>query len=462
MSFLTCPLVIVAIFNDPRIQSITANEASAVLEEATLHAFIGAQNDDFVSILKGTGDPIIDSSEKIKVAVSKISNSEIMSENTAQAATATGESVGAGNIEWAGPALAIGASLVVIASALASFILIKQRRNHFSYDEEHKHSNDHMSPTNTVPMTPSPTWLADVLRKKTFDYAEFEDDVEGEPATTPPQYDLRPLSAQELSRRSGFDCPPDIKVPQFQCTSFDESDVSDVSAFIYNTMTRSPMAKSPINRNKNSADFERPDMSALEQVKSDNDLEDSASQGNVPSELYSNLSMDDSFAMESHDMSAVYGANTFLLEKMIKSNEAAFSDMPPPPSDAASENSSQQGGKEQQLEGMFPSDPFYNDEGATIEGSGESYQKAITDELTKVMKILNYGDVTDDDKMERDGDDSTEDLGSIGNEDVSDVTPSSNGYDVQSKDDPVKLMKSALDDCMAILEKARPNNSSDA
>ena len=69
MSFLTCPLVIVAIFNDPRIQSITANEASAVLEEATLHAFIGAQNDDFVSILKGTGDPIINSSEKIKIAV---------------------------------------------------------------------------------------------------------------------------------------------------------------------------------------------------------------------------------------------------------------------------------------------------------------------------------------------------------------------------------------------------------
>eukprot|EP00984_Skeletonema_dohrnii_P036566 scaffold37665_cov178-Skeletonema_dohrnii-CCMP3373.AAC.1 len=47
------------------IASIAANEASAVLDRATLHAFTGAENTEFVSILKETGDPIISSSEQI-------------------------------------------------------------------------------------------------------------------------------------------------------------------------------------------------------------------------------------------------------------------------------------------------------------------------------------------------------------------------------------------------------------
>ena len=93
------------------------------------------------------------------------------------------------------------------------------------------------------------------------------------------------------------------------------------------------------------------------------------------------------------------------------------------------------------------------------------------------MKILNNGGDDDHD------DDNTVEVGSIGNEDASDVSPISNVYgvphllesksdgqvdvngdaddsvtsSVPSEDDPVKLMNSALDDCMAILDKARPD-----
>jgi hypothetical protein len=187
--------------------------------------------------------------------------------------------------------------------------------------------------------------------------------------------------------------------------------------------------------------------------------------GDVPSELYSHMSMDDSTSMQSHALHAVYGAHTFILENL---HSGEFLDMPPPPSDAASENSSQQD---------FPSDPIYgNDEGDTLEPrADESYQKAINDELTKVMMILD----TEDDKMEEDDDDNAVDHGSVGDGDgdVRVVTPISNVYDVpymqgvkcadvnadesvqssiMSEDDPVKLMNSALDDCMTILDKARP------
>ena len=450
-----------------------------MLDQATLHAFTGAQNNAFVSILKKTGEPFINSSEQITVAVSKVSFAiGSSSDQNAQAATATEASVSTRNetsneeAGWAGPALAISASLVVVASALASFILIRQRRNEHSYDEEHKHANDLMSPTNTEAVTPSPTSLGGRFRKKkkVVDYTEFFEDPE-DPSTTL-EYDFSPLTRQKLDTEqfADFDCPQDITFSQFQCRSFDDSMVSDVSAHIYAGMAKS--AKSP--QRNTVADSDKSGIESeqfrFDVLGNDDDLQvdggapdfnvddDSASEGDVPSELYSNMSMDDSTTMQSNDLPAVYGVNAFMLEAMIKSKDASFMDMPPPPSDAASENSSQQD---------FPSDPL---EGHDVHhpGTDESYKKAINDELTKVMMILNDGDAAEDDN--------TVDLGSIGDGDVS---ADSNVYDVPhlqatsedadvnadesvqsfsdlSEDDPVKLMNSALDDCMKILDKARP------
>jgi hypothetical protein len=471
-------LYLIAIFIDPRIASIAANEASAVLDRATLHAFTGAENTAFVSILKETGEPIISSSEQITVAVSKMSFSiGNMSDQNAQAATTPETSVDTRNERsnyeagWAGPALVIGAFLVVVACALASFILIRQRRNHYSYDEKHKNANNPMSPTNTEAVTPSPTSFTHRFRKKKFDYTEFDDPEDQ--STSHLEYDFNPVTPHKFDKKqpADFDCPPDINFSHFQCRSFDDSTVSDFSAHIYARLGRSPRS----HRNATVADGDKSGI-VSEQFRfdnvlgNDNDLEvdgvapdflvddDSASAGDVPSALYSTMSMDDSTSMQSDALTAVYGANTFMLENMIKATDASFMDMPPPPSGAASENSSQD----------FPSDPFYgNDEGDTFDPcSDESYfQKTINDELTKVIMILN----TDDDKMEEDGDDNTVDLGSSDDEDVRAVTPiydvphlqgafsdESVQSSVQSEDDPVKLMNSALDDCMSILDKARP------
>jgi len=464
-----------AIFLDPRIASIAANEASAVLDRATLHAFTGAENTAFVSILKETGDPIISSSEQITVDVSKMSFSiGPLSDQSIQSATVTEASANAGNKSskdaagWAGPALAICASLVIMASALASFILIRQRRNLYSYDGKHKNAtNKPSSPTNTEAVTPSPTSFAGRFqkKKKKFDYTEFDDP---EDMSINLDYDLSPVTPQKFVKEqpADLDCPPNIKFSHFQCRSFDDSTVSNVSAHIHAGM----LFKSP-QRITTVADS---DKSGIESqfrfdniLGNDNDLQvdgstpnflvDDDSASDIPSELY-NMSMDDSATVQSHDLAAVYGAKTFMLDDMIKTKGASFMDMPPPPSDAASENSSQQD---------FPSDPFYENY-----GSGESYQKEINDELNKVMLILNEP-TTEDDKMENEGDDNSEDHGSIGD-------PIFNIYDVPylqsatsrgaaahadgsvqssvlSEDDPAKLMSSALDDCMAILDKARPN-----
>lgn len=154
--------------------------------------------------------------------------------------------------------------------------------------------------------------------------------------------------------------------------------------------------------------------------------------------------MDESQTTQSHDLSAVYAATAF----MNKAKDS-FMAMPPPPSDAASETSSQ-------------SDLPQPDNDEISEG----YQKSINDELNKVMMILNQP-ATEDDKMENGDDDNSEGSDPISNiYDVPYLQSASKGAhtdgsvqsSVLSEDDPVKLMNEALDDCMKILDKARPND----
>lgn len=452
---------IIAIFLDPRIATIAANEASAVLDRATLHAFTGTENIAFVSILKKTGEPIISSSEQISVDVSKMSFSigDSVPDQSIQAATATEMSANAGNESstkdtgWVVPALAICASLVVIASALASFILIRQRRNHYSYEKEHKNANKPTSPTNTEAMTPSPTSFGGRLQKKNLGYAEYDDPEDL--STKKLEYDFRPVIPQN-QEPTGLNCPSNVKFSHFQNSSFDDSTVSNVSAHIYSPMAKSPQ-RSESGKSGIDSQFQFDNL-----LGNDNDIpvdgvasrsflvdDDSASAGDVPSELY-NVSMDDSATTQSHDLAAVYGAKTLLK----KAKNPSFMTMPPPPSDAASETSSQSD---------LPSD---ND------GSGGSYQKAINDELNKVMMILNQPATTEGGKMENEEDDNSEGSDPISN--IYDVpylqSATSKGAgahtdgSVQSSDlsdtDPVKLMNEALDDCMAILDKARPHDDS--
>ena len=451
---------------DPRIALIAANEASAVLDRATLHAFTGAENTAFVSILKETGDPIINSSEQITVDVSKMSFSiGNLPDESIQAATAAVEARAEVENEilrdaagWAGPALAIAASLVVIASAMASFILIQQRRNQYSYDDDHKNAGKLTSPTNTEAVTPSPTSLVGRFQKNKFDFAEFDDprDLSTSESSKNLEYDFGPIAPQEIveEQPTDFDCPSSIKVSHDQCRSFDDSTVSNVSAFIYAGV------KSP--QRNTSGDSEKSGIESQFQfdnlLGNDNDLQvddstpnflvddDSAFAGDVPSELY-HMSMDDSATIQSHDPIAIYGANS-LLENMKKAKDTSFLDMPPPPSDAASESSSQPD---------FPSDPFYEQD-----GNGERYQEAINDEFNKVMMILNEPSA-EDDKMKNGGDDPISNiydvpyLQSSSSEGAGAHTAGSIQSSVLSEDDPVKLMNSALDDCMAILDKARPD-----
>ena len=381
---------------DPRIATVAANEASAVLDRATLHAFTGAENTAFVSILKKTGDPIISSSEKITVDVSKMSFSiGNVSDQSIQAATATetGTSANAGNESsedaagWAGPALAICASLVVIASALASFILIRQRRNHYSYDEEHKQANKPTSPTNTEAVTPSPTAFGGRFQKKNFGYTEFDDPEDL--STKKLEYDFRPIAQKEEA--SDLNCPSNVKFSHFQSRSFDDSTVSNVSAHIYSGVVNKSPQRNECDKSGIESQFQFDNL-----LGNDNDIQvdgiassflvddDSASGGNVPSELY-NVSMDDSATTQSHDLSAVYGAKVLLK----KAKDPSLMVMPPPPSDAASETSSQ-------------SDMPQPDN----DGSAEGYQKAINDELNKVMMVLNQP-ATEDDKMENEDDDNS-------------------------------------------------------
>ncbi len=467
-----CSLVLVAIFLDPRIALIAGNEASAVLDRATLHAFTGNEKTAFVSLLKETGDPIISSSEQISVDVSKMSFSignipdqSIQSATAAAAANVKVESESVNEAAgWAGPALAIGASLVVIASAVASFILIQQRRNQYSYDEEHKNATKPTSPANTEAVTPSPTSFVGRFQKNKFDFTEFEDPEDLSTSSKNLEYDFGPVAPQEIGQEQpiDFNCPSTIKLPQDPNRSFDDSTVSNVSAFIYSGMARSPQ------QNITWADSEKSGIESQFQfdnlLGNDNELQvdgsspnflvddDSAFGGDVPSELYNmtmdNMTMDDSD--DSHDPVAIYGANS-LLENMRKARDTSLMEMPPPPSDAASETSSQPD---------FPSDPFYGEDAQDGTGDGERYQKAINDELNKVIMILNEP-ATEDDKMENGDDDKMYDvpyLQSAPSEDAGDHTDlGSMQSSVLSEDDPVKLMNAALDDCMEILNKARPN-----
>jgi len=241
----------------------------------------------------------------------------------------------------------------------------------------------------------------------------------------------------------------DIKFSHFQNVSFDDSSVSDVSAHILgakgtlknqvNTTADDPNVSQAesflLDTTMESYNMEA--MSALDQVRFENVLQveddnhahattggrhtnkyieddvgnedGSLSTGVIPSELYSNLSID-----ESHDTAAAasaYGGHLFTTMNMLRNKDSSLLEMPPPPSDAASDSSSLQDSvldegeedeqhlataEQEQLSSssstLYPNIPpaVSGIENAPMREKNEqdAVSQSINDELTKVMKLL--------------------------------------------------------------------------
>jgi len=119
---------------------------------------------------------------------------------------------------------------------------------------------------------------------------------------------------------------------------------------------------------------------------SDDDNNCSLSTGAVPSEMYSNLSMDYSDTSRV----AAHGGHLFALDPLLN-KDSSLLEMPPPPSDIASDSESQQDvGEEDGEAGVTPS---CDNELASDMTRGKIGQDVATqdinDEWTKIMKLLN-------------------------------------------------------------------------
>ncbi len=452
-----------AVFDQPEVSSMLSNDAAKVLDEATIYAFVGPEEEEFVKVFKNTGDPIVAGADTAEydVTVLKVKYSKEDKEDVSSTSANREESNSDANQDstsssnaWLHPTLIAGASAICLASSAAAILLWRQRRSGEYYsDNYHTKAND--SPRSfgeaTVPTTPSPTGflLASFKSKKRFDYSEFDDD--GMDAENPLLNDgvVSPMSAtndnvheQPITTTSDAHHPQptnNIKFPDAQNVSFDDSSVSDVSAHVlgakgnhrridhYGTQAESLLLDQSMD-----SGYNMETMSALEQVRFENVLDvdgysltsskqrtngvagggirkvasedtygedGSLSTGAVPSEMYSQVSMDDSLVY-SHDNNSTagggdgeavaYAGHLFTLD-MLRNKDKSLLVMPPPPSDIASDTSSQKDDLEEDY------DIVENNIGIEYapmreKDEQESVSQSITDELTKVMQLLRSDD----------------------------------------------------------------------
>ena len=472
-----------AVFDQPEVSNMQSNDAAKVLDEATIYAFVGPEENEFIKVYKSTGAPIVtdeDSAEYdvtvLKVKYSKeeepsattssanredTGNSDAKKENSSSSSSSSSAS-------WLHPTLIAGASAICLASSAAAILLWRQRRSGDYYSDDNdptSKANNNDSPRSfgevTVPSTPSPTgFIMDRFKnKKRFDYAEFDEDVgmvdAENPSTSNADGGISPMTTLIDNTHVHEQQPTNnIKFPECQNNSFDDSSVSDVSAHVlgargshhHRTMRgggggggggvnlyASQAESLLLDTSMESYNMES--MSALEHVRFENVLDvdgysltsstnrystvggggggggggvggviakvasedtygedGSLSTGAVPSELYSNLSMDDSLVY-SHDnnstsgggggsSSVAYAGHLFTLD-MLRDKDKSLLVMPPPPSDVASDSSSQ---RDEDLEvedydALLPVAGEMNEHEGTV-------SQSITDELTKVMKLL--------------------------------------------------------------------------
>lgn len=456
---------------------------------------------------------------------------------------------------WLQPTLIAGASIIVFASSAAALLLWKQQHREEDPAGAHKKPNDSPRSLNdaTVPPTPSPTVFMDRFKnKKKFDYAEFEDDIDAEDPSSygspcddavisPLTVDNRvKLSADTIKTRTrpsvNHQPANDIKFSQFQNVSFDDSSVSDVSAHVLGAKgtlkkvdpnASASQSESLLLLDTTMESYNMEAMSALDQVRFEDvlkvdglassptrkthhadgidkvksedsrDNEDgSLSTGAVPSELYSNMSIDSSvlhYSQHADTSGAIYGGHLFTLD-MLRNQDSSLLEMPPPPSDAASDASTQHQDVGEDFDNSIAHPPPSSSSAAYLIPASSSgienvpmrekneqnaVSQCINDELTKVMNLLKSpeklsGRATMESEARQSNvtgglDDS---VVHIGNVNASTPTAFANPYegvtvlmdDESSTDaesdvnDPLKEMNNALSDCMDILENARLQN----
>ena len=486
----------------------------------------------FISVYKNTSEPIVDEPATYDVTVMKQADEEedLQGASANAGDTNEGEENGSSSStsttpQWLQPTLIAGASVVVFASTAAALLLYRQRHGDSDQGGSRKRGGD--SPRSLAetdaPSTPSPNVFTNRFKnKKKFDYAEFEDDDLAEQSS--PEV-MSPLTATDLNEHarefsataggqtaigvSRSRMPQqqqvvegsrinDIKFMESQNISFDDSSVSDVSAHVLG-------AKGSLKSNKTDASqaesllldttmesYNMEAMSALDFGKFENVLpsspttqptqqrerglsqatsEDDAD-GSVPSELYSNLSIDSSL-LHSHDTSgATYGNHLFTLD-MLRNKDSSLLQMPPPPSDAASDSSySQQDVGIDDVdnigEPIVPADSGVSGiENVRMREKNEqdAVSQSINNELSKVMELLKSTESTDDGSHAHIGTVLDGVPGSATKNTASRPYEGPEGLNVLVDDastdaepdenDPMKQMNNALTDCMDILEKAR-------
>ena len=577
-----------------------SNDAAKVLDEATIYAFVGPEENEFIKVYKSTGAPIVtdeDSAEydvtvlKVKYSKEEEPSATTSSANredtdSSDAKKENSSSSSSSSASWLHPTLIAGASAICLASSAAAILLWRQRRSGDYYSDDNdptSKANNNDSPRSfgeaTVPSTPSPTgFIMDRFKnKKRFDYAEFDEDVgmvdAENPSTSNADGGIIPMTTLIDNTHVHEQQPTNnIKFPECQNNiSFDDSSVSDVSAHVlgarsshhHRTMRGGGSGGGGgVNLYASQAEsllldtsmesYNMESMSALEHVRFENVLDvdgysltssthrystvggggggvggaiakvasedtygedGSLSTGAVPSELYSNLSMDDSLVY-SHDnnstsgggggsSSVAYAGHLFTLD-MLRDKDKSLLVMPPPPSDVASDSSSQ---RDEDLEVedydalLLPAAGGMNEHEGTV-------SQSITDELTKVMKLLQSPHCDDPSDEEEGGvvvgenesvDESVMHIGTVAGhhtggaeeEDENETTtPNYDGLNVLMNDGPIvdnddnedamneddfddgqtnrnqyylAQMMEVASDCMNIIDKAQQqNNSSDA
>jgi len=506
-------------------------EAVGILDEATAYAFVGQEELEFIEVFKSTGDPIVDDPSEYDVIVLKVDYSAPAKDDfLSSPATVDNAAIDASAVDggissspapsspsWIKPAFIVGASVVAFASTAAALILWRQRRGDAYADDDHKGPGDSprsLDPT-AVPSTPSPAVFMDRFSKnKTkFDYAEFDDgnvDVE-DPSFYAEGDDVNGPAANgngqglaNVGSRSNHQPTNDIEYAE-RDTSFDfydDSSVSDVSAHLLG-------ARGSIKKDTNEAEsllmdttvesYNMDAMSALDKIRfedvlnvdgsssspaihrraggivrvtSDDEVGCSLSTGALPSELYSNLSMDESDSLVDTSNVATYGGHLFTLD-LLKNKGSSMLEMPPPPSDIASDSSSHQDVGEDVDAFDIPTGgmQFVS---MTEKSEQDAMTQIINDELTRVMELLespsnpeegvgesvdrsHYIGTVEGHPVENDsalGNDEEDNTG-YGYEGVSVIV---SGESEPDDTDHLKQMNEALSDCRDILEKARSNN----
>lgn len=375
-------------------------------------------------------------------AADNLNDSSVIMDNADILSTTTPTS----NPSWIKPTFIAGASVIAFASMAAALLLWKQRRGDTHVNDGNSRKNPSfgagdsprsLDSTTVIPGTPSPTCVFmdrfNMKKKNKFDYAEFEDeDVEDPSIYATDRIDyaivMNPstnVECQQFTTNTAVELKPTLNIEYTERGgNASDSSVSDVSAHLLGASrmrndsgAESLLLDTTVERLLDTTveSYNMEVMSALDQVRfddvlasspavnfnyttynaryaSDDDNNCSLSTGAVPSEMYSNMSMDYSDTSRV----AAYGGHLFALD-LLRNKDTSLLELPPPPSDIASDSESQDVGEEDGDAEVIPS---CDNELASDMTRGKIEQDGATqdinDEWTKIMKLLNTSNNSED------------------------------------------------------------------